>query len=369
MVDTVMGRVDDLLRRAFAGADLPTEGVRCVPAGKPEFGDFQCNAAMALGKAAKRNPRDLAQAVAAILAQEPDFASVEVAGPGFLNLRLADDFVTARAQAQAASPTLGIPQSDAAPVLLDFGGPNVAKPLHVGHLRSLVIGEALSRIFAAPGDRRHVGYPSRRLGLADGHAHRRRPPRPSRSRARHGRRHHRRRRDGAALSRGLGGLQGRSRAHGGGAGPDGGAAVGRCRSLCRLGGARAASLADQRRDIDRLGTRFDLFLGESDAQPTVDTLVPSLVGTRPRLRERWGAGHRRRRARGRQAPAAADPGEIRRRRHLWHDRYGDDRGPCRRPGDAAAASATSMWSTSASRCTSSRCSGRRAAAASRPASR
>ena len=52
MADTVMGRVDDLLRQAFAGAGLPAEGVRSVPATKPEFGDFQCNAAMALGKAA-----------------------------------------------------------------------------------------------------------------------------------------------------------------------------------------------------------------------------------------------------------------------------------------------------------------------------
>ena len=151
MVESVMGRVDELLRQAFAAAGLPTKTVRSVPASKPEFGDFQCNAAMALGKAAKRNPRDLAGAVAEGLRAAPEFASVEVAGPGFLNLRLADGFVTDQARAQAASPDLGILQREAAPVLIDFGGPNVAKPLHVGHLRSLVIGESLARIFRAQG--------------------------------------------------------------------------------------------------------------------------------------------------------------------------------------------------------------------------
>ncbi len=277
MVDTVMGRVDDLLRRAFAEADLPTEGVRCVPAGKPEFGDFQCNAAMALGKAAKRNPRELASAVAALLQANPEFASVEVAGPGFLNLRLADDFVTARAQAQAASPTLGILQSDAAPVLLDFGGPNVAKPLHVGHLRSLVIGEALSRIFAAQGigvtSDIHLGDWGLQMGMLIGAARRAHPDRAPGT-------------VGEMI-----GVDEMERLY-----PEASAACkadpermaearaltaalqsGDATAYADWAALRAASLADQRRDIDRLGTRFDLFLGESDAQPTVDTLVPSLV--------------------------------------------------------------------------------------------
>lgn len=277
MVDTVMGRVDDLLRQAFAGAGLPAEGVRSVPATKPEFGDFQCNAAMALGKAAKRNPRDIAAAVAESLKTAPELASVAVAGPGFLNLRLSDAFVAERARAQAAAPTLGIVQRDAPPVLIDFGGPNVAKPLHVGHLRSLVIGESLSRIFAAEGvgvtSDIHLGDWGLQMGMLIAAVRRAHPERAPGS-------------VGALV--GVGEME---RLY-----PEASAAckadperMAEARALTAAlqsgdpvahadwAALRATSLADQRRDIDRLGTRFDLFLGESDAQHTVDTLVPDLV--------------------------------------------------------------------------------------------
>ncbi len=277
MVETVMGRVDALLRQAFAAAGLPTEAVRSVPATKPEFGDFQCNAAMALGKAAKRNPRDLAAAVAERLVAAPEFAAVEVAGPGFLNLRLADGFVTERARAQAASPDLGILQRDDAPVLIDFGGPNVAKPLHVGHLRSLVIGESLARICAAQGlsvtTDIHLGDWGLQMGMLIAAVRRAHP----------------------ALAPGSVGaivpVDEMERLY-----PEASLAcktdperMAEARALTAAlqagdpaayadwAALRATSLADQRRDIDRLGSHFDLFLGESDAQPAVDTLVPDLV--------------------------------------------------------------------------------------------
>ena len=276
MVDSVMGRVDALLRQAFAAAGLPTETVRSVPATKPEFGDFQCNAAMALGKAAKRNPRDLAGAVAEILKAAPDLASVEVAGPGFLNLRLADGVVTDQARAQAASPDLGIPQRDDAPVLIDFGGPNVAKPLHVGHLRSLVIGESLARIFRAQGvpvvTDIHLGDWGLQMGMLIGAIRRAHPGRAPGT-------------VGALVT-----VDEMQRLY-----PEASAAckadperMAEARALTAAlqsgdreayadwSALRATSLADQKRDIDRLGSHFDLFLGESDAQPTVDTLVPDL---------------------------------------------------------------------------------------------
>ena len=276
MVDLV-GRVDDKLRRAFAAASLPVEGVRSVPASRPEFGDFQCNAAMALGKAAKRNPRDLAASVADLLRQDADFASVEVAGPGFLNLRLSDAFVTARARDQAASPTLGIAQRDEAPVLLDFGGSNVAKPLHVGHLRSLVIGESLSRIFQAQGiavvSDVHFGDWGLQMGMLIGAIRRTYPDRAP---------------GGVGASIGIDEME---RLY-----PEAAAAckadperMAEARALTaalQAGDAdaradwaalRATSLADQKRDFDLLGARFDLYLGESDAQATVDRIVPELV--------------------------------------------------------------------------------------------
>ena len=93
---------------------------------------------------------DIAQA----LCVHPEFAEVSVAKPGFVNMRLSDAFIAQMTEAQAASPHLSIEQT-AKPgqIFIDFGGPNVAKPLHVGHLRSLVIGESLRRILAACGHR------------------------------------------------------------------------------------------------------------------------------------------------------------------------------------------------------------------------
>ncbi len=276
MVDLV-GRVDEKLRGAFAAAALPVDGVRSVPATRPEFGDFQCNAAMALGKAAKRNPRDLAAAVADTLRADPDFASVEVAGPGFLNLRLSDAFVTARAREQAASPTLGVEQRDAAPVLLDFGGSNVAKPLHVGHLRSLVIGGSLSRIFEAQGIETvsdvHFGDWGLQMGMLIAAIRRAHPGRAP---------------GGVGASIGIDEME---RLY-----PEAAAAckadperMAEARALTaalQAGDAdaradwaalRATSLADQKHDFDLVGARFDLYLGESDAQATVDRIVPDLL--------------------------------------------------------------------------------------------
>ncbi|WP_237478969.1 arginine--tRNA ligase [Lichenibacterium dinghuense] len=276
MVDLV-GWVDDKLRRAFARASLPVEGVRSVPATRPEFGDFQCNAAMALGKAAKRNPRDLAAAVAETLRADPDFASVEVAGPGFLNLRLADGFVAGLAREQAASPTLGIVQTGGAPVLLDFGGANVAKPLHVGHLRSLVIGESLSRIFQAQGLETvsdvHFGDWGLQMGMLIGAIRR---AHPGRAPGTVGEvigidEMQRLYPEAAAACKADPGRMAEARALT--AALQGGDAEARA----DWAALRATSFADQKGDFDRLGAHFDLYLGESDVQATVDRLVPDLM--------------------------------------------------------------------------------------------
>ena len=276
MVDLV-GRVDDGLRRAFAAASLPVEGVRSVPATRPEFGDFQCNAAMALGKAAKRNPRDIAASVAEHLRQDPDFASVEVAGPGFLNLRLSDAVVTDLARRQAASPTLGVERRDGPPVLLDFGGPNVAKPLHVGHLRSLVIGESLSRIFQAQGIETvsdvHFGDWGLQMGMLIAAVRRSHPDRApgSAGEAVSVDEMERLYPEAAAICKADPGRMAEARALT--AALQGGDAA----AHADWAALRAASLADQRRDFDLLGARFDLYLGESDSQATVDRIVPELL--------------------------------------------------------------------------------------------
>ena len=124
--------------------------------------DYQANGAMAIAKTLGRNPRDLAEEVAGMLRGNPLFAKVEVAGPGFINLDLSASAVIAGLEAMAQSHTLGI---DRAPksktVVIDYSSPNVAKEMHVGHLRSTVIGDSLCRLFELTGNhvvrRNHIG--------------------------------------------------------------------------------------------------------------------------------------------------------------------------------------------------------------------
>ena len=151
--DTLATHVERLLVAAFEAAGLEGRGVRAVPAKRPDLADLQCNASMALAGAAKWPPREIAEAVAALLREHAEFTSVDIAGPGFINMRLSPALLAAQAARQLADPQAGIAAEAPETIVIDFGGPNVAKPLHVGHLRSLVLGESLRRILLAQGHR------------------------------------------------------------------------------------------------------------------------------------------------------------------------------------------------------------------------
>lgn len=127
-----------------------------------DHADFQANGAMGVAKALGRNPRDVANEVAEYLKVHPLFATVDVAGPGFINLHLETEALVATVEAMAASETLGIePLSPTKTVVIDYSSPNVAKEMHVGHLRSTVIGDSLCRLFVLTGNhvirRNHIG--------------------------------------------------------------------------------------------------------------------------------------------------------------------------------------------------------------------
>lgn len=111
------------------------------------FGDFQANFALSLSKKMGKNPKEVAEAVLANLKDQPALAAIEVSGPGFLNFKLADSFLERALDDLVADDRLGIPlTSQPQRIIVEYSSPNVAKEMHVGHLRSAVIGDAIARI-------------------------------------------------------------------------------------------------------------------------------------------------------------------------------------------------------------------------------
>jgi arginyl-tRNA synthetase len=128
----------------------------------PKFGDYQANGVMAVAKQRKENPRTLAEKVIAQLKLSTVCEPPTVAGAGFINFRLKPSFVAERVTAAARDERLGVPSATKAKtVVIDFSSPNVAKPMHVGHIRSTIIGDCLSRVLRFLGHRvvtdNHIG--------------------------------------------------------------------------------------------------------------------------------------------------------------------------------------------------------------------
>lgn len=136
-----------LFEDAFEAEGLSRGSGEVVVSQRPELADFQCNGAMAAAKKAGRAPRDIAEAVVARV-NDATIAEMSIAGPGFINIVVADDALGSSVAAMAADDRLGIPVVDSPrTVVVDYGGPNMSKALHVGHLRAAVIGESLKRLF------------------------------------------------------------------------------------------------------------------------------------------------------------------------------------------------------------------------------
>jgi len=164
------------IRSRFATAlkplvDSPEELLGMIrPANDAKFGDYQANLAMPLGKKLGKPPRDVATEIVDALSLDGLCNNVEVAGPGFINLKLDDTWLTEQLSKSLAGDRLGVGKvTSPRTYVVDFSSPNVAKPMHVGHIRSTVIGDAISKILKFAGHNvitdNHVGDWGTQFGM------------------------------------------------------------------------------------------------------------------------------------------------------------------------------------------------------------
>lgn len=141
-------QLTEIFAAAFEAAGIDRSFGDVVVAQHPDHADYQCNGALAAARADGRNPREIAEAVIETVNAPLLVQSVVIAGPGFINIVVPDEALSSSVEAMAGSSDLGVQKvAGELTVVVDYGGPNMSKALHVGHLRSAVIGESLKRIF------------------------------------------------------------------------------------------------------------------------------------------------------------------------------------------------------------------------------
>lgn len=168
----LMQTVPQILRERLASAVLGITEIQpdVVPVSDTRFGDYQTNVAMIAAKAARVNPRELAGRIQAALQVEDVCSAVEVAGAGFINFRLRREWLEGRLLEIAADERLGASSAEGnRSVVVDFSSPNVAKPMHVGHIRSTILGDSLARVAEFLGHRvvrdNHIGDWGTQFGM------------------------------------------------------------------------------------------------------------------------------------------------------------------------------------------------------------
>ncbi|MFB6349121.1 arginine--tRNA ligase [Moraxella sp. ZJ142] len=162
--------LSDKIKQAMiaAGASEPVEAL-VRQSGKPQFGDYQANGIMAAAKKLGKNPREFAQAVLEQLNLDDIATKLEIAGPGFINIFLKDEWLANCVAKANQSQTLGIDTDQKQTIVVDYSSPNVAKEMHVGHLRSTIIGDSVVRTLEFLGNQviraNHVGDWGTQFGM------------------------------------------------------------------------------------------------------------------------------------------------------------------------------------------------------------
>ncbi|MCP3995003.1 MAG: arginine--tRNA ligase, partial [bacterium] len=141
---SLIATLTSIFADAFESQGLDRSFGQVVVSARPDLAQFQCNGAMAAAKQAKKNPREVAQAVLDSIAEKAPFSELDLAGPGFINISLTDEYLAH--YIDGLDTRFGCVASSAKRIVVDYGGPNVAKELHVGHLRPAIIGESMKRV-------------------------------------------------------------------------------------------------------------------------------------------------------------------------------------------------------------------------------
>ena len=179
MIDLIVAE----LTPAFTACGYDEKYVKVTVSNRPDLCEYQCNGAMAAAKAYKKKPIDIAGEVVEKAKESAMFSEINAVMPGFINLRIAPEYLAGYMNRMAEDPKYGLEETkEPETIIVDYGGANVAKPLHVGHLRSAVIGESIKRISRYMGHKVigdvHLGDWGLQMGLIIEELHDRQPNLP-----------------------------------------------------------------------------------------------------------------------------------------------------------------------------------------------
>ncbi|HIS38422.1 MAG TPA: arginine--tRNA ligase [Candidatus Onthousia faecavium] len=141
-----LNSVEKDILKTFKENDIPLDEVNLIPSSKKELGDYQINDAMRLAKIMHKSPREIAELLVKCLEETTYFENINIAGPGFINLSFKKELLTSYVEKVISDSTKDVENLEEEKIIIDYGGANIAKTLHVGHLRSANLGEAIKRL-------------------------------------------------------------------------------------------------------------------------------------------------------------------------------------------------------------------------------